>query len=81
MYGERHQLTQEFPELQTTIHHLKGQGGDFANLLKEYENTDKTIHVLEKQMQPTTDDRMLTLKVKRLNLKDKLYSVLIQHHA
>ncbi len=81
MYGERHQLTHEFPELQTTIHHLKDQDGDFADLLKEYENTDKTIHVLEKQMQPTTDARMLDLKVKRLNLKDQLYSALKQHHS
>lgn len=81
MHGERHQLTQEFPKLQSTIHQLKGQDGDFADLLKEYENTDKTIHVLEKQMQPTTDDRMLDLKVKRLNLKDKLYSTLKQHQT
>lgn len=81
MYGERHQLTHEFPELRTTIHHLKNQGGDFADLLKEYESTDKTIHVLEKQMQPTTDAHMLSLKSKRLNLKDQLYSKLRQYNA
>jgi len=81
MYGERHQLTHEFPELQNTIHDLKDQGGSFADLLKEYECTDKTIHVLEKQKQPTTDERMLDLKVKRLNLKDRLYSELKQYHS
>jgi len=81
MYGERQRLTHEFPELQHTIHQLKDLGGDFANLLKEYEHTNKTIHVLEKQKQPTTDARMLGLKVKRLNLKDQLYSELKQHHS
>jgi len=81
MYGERHQLTHEFPELQSTIHHLKVQDSGFADLLKEYEITDKTIHVLEKQKQPTTDERMLDLKVKRLNLKDRLYSELRQYHS
>jgi len=81
MYGERHHLTHEFPELQHTIHLLKDQGGDFADLLKEYETTDKTIHVLEKQMQPTTDAHMLDLKVKRLTLKDQLYNQLRQYQA
>ncbi|MBL1259738.1 MAG: DUF465 domain-containing protein [Thiotrichaceae bacterium] len=81
MYGERHQLTHEFPELQHTIHQLKIQDHDFASLLKEYEHTDKTIHVLEKQQQPTTDARMTGLKVKRLNLKDQLYSELKQYHS
>ncbi len=81
MYGERHPLTREFPELQNTIHQLKAQGGSFAHLLKEYEQTDKVIYVLEKQSQPTTDDHMLDLKVKRLNLKDQLYSELKQYHS
>jgi uncharacterized protein YdcH (DUF465 family) len=81
MYGERHQLTHEFPELQHTIHQLKNQNGEFATRLKEYEHTDKTIHVLEKQKQPTTDAHMLDLKVKRLNLKDQLYSELKQYHS
>ncbi len=81
MQGERHQLTHEFPELQTTIHHLKNRGGNFAVLLKEYEQTDKTIHVLEKQRRPTTDARMLVLKTRRLNLKDQLYSQLRQYNA
>ncbi len=81
MYGERHQLTHEFPEFQNTIHHLKIRDREFADRLKEYEHTDKTIYTLEKQQQPTTDERMLDLKVKRLNLKDRLYSELKQHQA
>lgn len=81
MYGERHHLTHEFPELSHIIDLLKSQGGKFAELLKEYENTDKTIHVLEKQKQPTTDEHMTDLKMKRLTLKDQLYSQLKEFHA
>lgn len=76
MYGARHHLTNEFPEFQHTIDLLKTRNSDFAQLLNEYDSTDKKIYGYSQQSQPVSDSHIEVLKKKRLRLKDQLYTIL-----
>lgn len=81
MYGERHNLIHEFPEFRSTIQHLKVHDRDFARLLAEYDVTDKRIYGIEQQMQPVADTYLEELKRRRVNLKDRLYTILKHHNS
>jgi hypothetical protein len=76
MYGARHYLIREFPEFQHTIDLLKTRNKDFAQLLDEYDSTDKKIYGYSQQSQPVSDTHIEGLKKKRLRLKDQLYAIL-----
>jgi uncharacterized protein YdcH (DUF465 family) len=76
MYGARHHLTNEFPEYQHAIDLLKSRSNDFAQLLDEYDATDKQIYGYTQQSTPISDTHMEVLKKKRLRLKDQLYQIL-----
>ena len=74
MFGVRHEATTEFPEFKGIISYLRDSDPDFARLLAEYDETDKTIYGLEQKQQPMADEYFGALKRKRLLLKDRLYS-------
>ena len=76
MYGARHYLNNEFPEFQHTIDLLKTRNKDFADLLNEYDTTDKKIYGYSQQSQPVSDTHFEVLKKKRLRLKDQIYTIL-----
>jgi len=76
MYGARHHLTNEFPEFQNAIDRLKSRNNDFAQLLNEYDATDKRIYGYAQQSTPVSDTHIEALKKKRLHLKDQLYAIL-----
>ncbi len=73
MYGVRHYITEEFPELCQTIKTLKHKDQRFARLLTEYDSTDKRIYGLEQQGLPVADHYFDQLKRRRIRLKDKIY--------
>ena len=50
-------------------------------LFNEYHDVDKDIHRFESGAQATTDDYLDSLKVQRLNLKDKLLAMLVAQPA
>jgi uncharacterized protein YdcH (DUF465 family) len=81
MFGERHHLITEFPELRHTINHLKTHDEQFALLFDEYDVTDKKIYGYEQKMQPISDTYMESLKKRRLLLKDRLYTILRRHRG
>lgn len=70
----RHPLTQEFPESHARIQELKNIDPDFASKAKEYEKLDHKLCGLEKNNVPTTDQNFEALKLRRVQLKDELYS-------
>lgn len=76
MYGARHYLTNEFPEFQHAIDLLKSRNTSFAQLLHEYDSTDKKIYGYTQQSTPVSDTHIEVLKKKRLRLKDQIYSIL-----
>ncbi len=73
MYGVRHHITEEFPELGQTIKTLKHTDRQFARLLTEYDTTDKRIYGLEQQNLPVADHYFGQLKRRRSQLKDRIY--------
>ncbi len=78
MLGEHHGLVQEFPEYKEQIHSLKVSDPLFAELFEKYENLDKEIYRIEMQIENTSDEYVEGLKIKRVKLKDRLYTMLQQ---
>lgn len=76
MYGVRHHVQQEFPEFLNSISTLKNNNPDFAQLLSKYDDTDKKIYGIERQMRPVPDYYVEDLKKQRVNLKDRIYIML-----
>ena len=78
MLGEHHGLVQEFPEYQQQIHSLKVNDPLFAELFEKYESLDQETYRIEMQIENTSDEYLEGLKIKRVKLKDQLYSMLQQ---
>jgi len=76
MYGVRHHILEEFPDLSGTITMMKKSDPNFATLLSRYDETDKKIYGIEVKNRPVTDDYVEFLKIERLKLKDRLYSMI-----
>lgn len=78
MLGEHHSLAHEFPEYKDKIHELKTSNPEFAKLFEKYENLDKEIYRIEMQIENTSDEYLENLKIRRVQLKDELYTMLKQ---
>ena len=74
MLGENHSLTHEFPEHLDTISHLSESDTSFAENVRNYNDLDKEIRILELQGNPIDDHEMNMLKHNRAELKDWLHS-------
>ena len=78
MLGEHHSLVQEFPEYKDKIHELKTSDPEFAKLFQKYDDIDKEIYRIEMQIENTSDEYIENLKIRRVQLKDQLYTMLQQ---
>ena len=78
MLGEHHSLALEFPEYKDKIHELKINDPEFAKLFDKYVEIDKEIYRIEMQIENTSDEYLEGLKIRRVTLKDKLFTML-QH--
>lgn len=78
MYVEHHDLHHEFPEMTNAIHTMKVSDHHFAKLFGEYHQITAEIEKLEGKNVPVTDEAYEVLKKQRLNLKDKLYAMLVK---
>ena len=78
MLGEHHSLVQEFPEYKDKIHELKISDPEFAKLFEKYDDIDKEIYRIEMQIENTSDEYIENLKIRRVQLKDLLYTMLQQ---
>lgn len=78
MLGEHHSLPREFPEYKDKIHELKTSNPEFAKLFEKYEDIDKEIYRIEMQIENTSDEYLENLKIRRVKLKDELYTMLQQ---
>ncbi|MDO6705470.1 YdcH family protein [Photobacterium sp. 1_MG-2023] len=76
MLGENHALFIEFPEMQERITELKSQDENFKAMSDRYHELDHKIRGLECTNIPTEDHHFTQLKMERLQLKDKLHSIL-----
>jgi hypothetical protein len=71
-----HPLVKEFPEHREIIKHLRASDDNFRKLYEEYHNVDDTICRLEEEVDFATDQETEELKMRRVWLKDHLYSAL-----
>jgi len=72
---DKHDLHNEFPEFEEAIHLLKVEDKHFKKVFDEYHLINKDIHRIETN-EVFTDEEIKELKVKRLQLKDKLLKIL-----
>lgn len=71
-----HDLAHELPEFREKIHQLKLEDNHFSKLFDEYHKVNSDVLRLEAENIPVTDEAFESLKKQRLNLKDKLYTIL-----
>ena len=76
MFGELHDLRHEFPEYNDRIHELKIKSDHFRRLFDEYDELAHELVRIQQNIETPSDEVVEGLKLKRLNLKDKLYSML-----
>lgn len=78
---EKHDLHHEFPEFKDEIRYLKMNDAHFAKLFKNYQELDHEALRIEQGIENTTDEYLESIKMKRLNVKDKLFFMLKQAAA
>lgn len=74
---ESHDLLHEFPEHREKILTLQKGSNRFRKLQEEYQETDRQIHRIETDAEPTSDEHLNELRMKRVHLKDNLYHFLV----
>lgn len=74
---EKHDLIHEFPEYREKILSLEKQSNRFRKLYDDYHEADLHIHRIEEGIEPTTDEHLNDLRMKRVHLKDDLYKMLL----
>ena len=75
---EKHDLLHEFPVYREKILQLQKQSNRFKKLAEEYHQADHQIHRIEEGIEPTTDDHLNELRIKRVHLKDHLFKMLLE---
>ncbi|MCF8706313.1 hypothetical protein SAMN02927924_03517 [Sphingobium faniae] len=78
MSNTPHTLGEEFPDQMDKIHALKVSDPIFAQLLAAYDEVNDEIHVVETNVQPTSQDRETELRKRRLAIKDQIAEALSQ---
>ena len=71
-----HPLTREFPEHTDTIRRLKLSSPDFQRMFDEYHQLDDAICRVEEEVETATDQQMDEMKMRRAQLKDRLYGAI-----
>lgn len=75
----KHYLTQEFPEYETKISHLKTEDEHFKKLFHQFDELDHEIYRIESDAEPASDDALNDLRKKRVHLKDEIYQFLMKN--
>ena len=76
-----HELAEEFPDHLETIHNLKTSDAHFAKLFEDYHVLNREIHRAETDVEPTSDERILDLRRRRVALKDEVFALLKQEQS
>jgi uncharacterized protein YdcH (DUF465 family) len=79
MNVDHHDLHHEFPEFATSIHALKVGDKHFAKLFDEYHALTSSVEAIEVKDSPVADATLETMKLRRVRLKDELYTMLKAH--
>ena len=71
-----HELAEEFPELTAKMHELKISNQYFSRCFEEYHQLNREVHRCEINVEPVSDEFMIDLRKRRMNLKDEIYGIL-----
>jgi uncharacterized protein len=74
---EKHSLLVEFPEYRDKILDMKLENEHFRKLYEAYDALDHHVYRIESGNEVTTDEHLNELKLKRVHLKDELFSMLL----
>ena len=73
---ENHHLHNEFPEFNDQIRELKMNNRHFSKLFDEYHHLDRDVRRIEDAVEVSSDEHLENLKLRRLHLKDELFTML-----
>ena len=73
---EKHDLRHEFPEFEDKIQELKSTDAHFKKLFDEYHEVNNATHRIETGAENVSDQVLNDYRVKRVHLKDELFSLL-----
>ena len=76
MSVEHHDLIHEFPELKDRIHELKLNDVHFRRLFDTYHELTREVENMQNEVTPVATHTEEEAKLRRLRLKDELYSML-----
>lgn len=76
-----HELADAFPQDRDLIHRLKLEDAHFARLAEEYHAVNRTVHRIESEVEPASDERAEGMKKQRLALADELAAILAKARA
>lgn len=71
-----HELAEEFPEFVEKMHDLKTSNAHFAKLADSYHHVNREIHRIETGVEAASDERTITLRKERMQLKDEINALL-----
>ena len=69
-------LADVFPDAAEALHQLKLTDTHFARMANQHHEVGRTIHRIEIEAEPASDERLDTLKRERLHLLDEIAAML-----
>lgn len=73
---DKHYFLNEFPEQKEKILALKVSDEHFKSLYEQYNALNHEVEKIENGLEPTSDAYLNELRLKRVDLKDKLFALL-----
>lgn len=70
------ELDEMFPEAKATIHELKTADAHFAKLADRYHELNRSIHRMETNVEPVSDETMEDERKRRLAVLDEIQAIL-----
>lgn len=79
MTVEHHDLVHDFPQFRDQIHELKVNDTHFRRLFDEYHELTREVENMENEVLTVASNIEESAKIRRVHLKDQLYSMLIKN--
>ena len=76
MLAEHHDILHELPEFSETLAALRASDSSFDMLVKNHDELDDEIRVLEERQSPISDEEIEKMKFRRAAMKDEIFQKL-----
>jgi uncharacterized protein YdcH (DUF465 family) len=75
------ELDEMFPTAKAVIHQLKQSDSHFAKLADQYHEINRSVHRMETNVEPVSDETMENERKKRLALLDEISAIITRATA